>query len=105
MVEKKMELAEVSTCESRHMLSRMWNVADTNGDGCLVKRELEESVFGPLLSGEWHQLDEDSDGKITIPEWFQYWDSIEGELGEGGLRNMLGEMLYEADVDVKVVST
>ncbi len=35
--EKRMKVAEIALCETKDMLSRMWNTIDVNGDGILSK--------------------------------------------------------------------
>jgi len=102
-VQKKMQIAEYALCEPKYMLSRMWKTLDVNGDGDVTKREIEESTFGELLSGYWGQLDTEPDGRVKLEEWNAFWETKKEELGEGSTRNLLAELMWEADVPVKDV--
>jgi len=104
-VKKKMVLAEIAVVEPKLMLARMWKTIDVDGDGDLRKSEIEMSVFGEMLADHWHELDANPDGRVTLGEWNAYWEKKAEELGEGTTRNLLAEMLYEADVDVQDIVT
>ncbi len=58
-----------------------------------------------MLTGHWHEFDVDDDGKVTLNEWNVFWEK-RGELwGEGSLRSVVAEMMFEVTATTKMLET
>ncbi|KAF8389131.1 hypothetical protein HHK36_025817 [Tetracentron sinense] len=99
-----METKEIKGTHDKAELERVFATFDKNGDGCITKQELGESLrnIGLFITDKEvadmvEKLDSNGDGLIDIDEFFELYESL-GSRGEASGKDGLKENDGEEDL-------